>query len=288
MKILITGINGFIGRYTANAFLSCGAGVTGTDRQISCHREDIPYIQADLTESEALKPLADMGSYDCLVHLAANLEITSVSTLFTNTIGTYNALQLAVRTGCTRVLHLSSIPVVGCPQDGKPVDETTPCNPRTLYHVSKYAAEQLVMLPEFAVMQRYNLRIASPIGPGMPKTFLRIMLEAAKAGRALTLYGTGSRVQNYIDVRDIAAALVQVVQAKPPEGCYLLGGTSCSNREAARLCIAAANQKAELVFTGEPDPFECERWFVDDTKAREAFGYRPKYTLKRSLSDSLE
>lgn len=288
MKILITGINGFIGRYTANAFLSFGASVTGIDRQISCHRDDIPYIQADLTRSEEVKSCAAAKGLNCVIHLAASLEMDAVSTLSVNTLSTYHTLQLALQTGCRHFLHLSSIPVVGARQSIEPVDETTPCNPRTLYHVSKYAAEQLVMLPEFGEMRRYNLRIASPIGPGMPKTFLKIMLEAAKAGRALTLYGTGSRVQNYIDVRDIAAALVQVVQAEPPEGCYLLGGTSCSNREAARLCIAAANQKAELVFTGEPDPFECERWFVDDTKAREAFGYRPKYTLKRSLSDSLE
>lgn len=288
MNVLITGINGFIGRHTAEAFQTCGANITGTDRQVSCHRADVRYIQADLTDFKNLEPLIGMGQYDCIVHLAASLDMKSASVLHINTVGTWHILKLALRTGCRRFLHLSSVPIIGVPPADGPITESTPAMPRTLYHVSKYAAEQLVMLPEFAAIQRYNLRIASPVGPGMPETLLKVMLGAAKAGKPLTLFGTGSRVQNYIDARDVAAAIVKISQTGPQEGLYLLGGESHSNVEAARLCLSVAGKTGKIIFADKPDPSDAECWILDDTKARMEFNYLPGYSLKQSLIDILE
>lgn len=288
MNVLITGVNGFIGRYAAGAFLKSGANVTGTGLRTSCRASDFRYIPADLTNRAELERLISGGPYDCIVHLAASLDMRSSETLRVNTVGTYHILQTASQTSCRIFLHLSSVPVIGFPTNTAPVTECVPANPQTPYHVSKYAAEQLVMLPEYRGMKRYNVRVASPTGPGMPGTFLRIMLEAAMEGEPLTLYGSGERVQNYIDARDIAAALVRISQTAPDEGLYLLSGTSCSNMETARLCADITNQGSPIVFVGKPDPSDGERWYINDEKARTSFGYQPQYSLRQSIMDIWE
>lgn len=287
MKVLITGANGFIGRHVVRKIQTRGDHIIGTDLQATAYEKEIQYIQADITDYKELTPLLN-ERYDCIIHLAACVSMESTDTLRINIAGTYNILKVANQVGCQSFLHLSSVPIIGSPPNIGFVTEDTPANPRTLYHISKYTAEQLVMLPEFTAMKRYNLRIASPIGSGMPNHFLMLMLSAAKEGKQLTLYGTGSRVQNYIDVRDIAEAVSQILGKQPPEGLYLLGGHSYSNLEAARLCLSAVKSKREIVFVDTPDPADGERWLLDDKKAQIAFGYVPRYSLEESLIAILE
>ena len=285
MNVLITGVNGFIGCHIAKIFITNGFQVVGTGRQSSCCSANIPYVQAELTEYDTLKPLIEAGPYDGVIHLAAIIKSNSAEPLKVNAMATYNILQVANQAGCKFFQHLSSIPIIGMPPD-KPITEDMSVEPNTAYHISKYAAEQVVMLPEFSAIKRYNLRIASPIGCGMPMHFLRVMLESARANLPLTLFGTGSRIQNYIDVHDIGSSLIKVAERTPESGLYLLGGESYSNLEVARLCILAANG-GRIVFSEKADPADGERWLVDDSMARNAFGHNPQYSLVQSLEDML-
>ena len=283
-SVLITGINGFIGKHVAQAFLNAGFCVCGVDLHPACAIPGIRYAACDLTDAQAAEAALRELEFDCVVHIAAILAMRSSETLRINTTAAYHMLLMAKERRCRSFLHLSSIPIIGLPPEEKAITEDTPTNPRTAYHVSKYAAEQLVMLPEFEEMHRYNIRIASPVGPGMPRSFLRIMMERALAGEPLSLYGAGSRVQNYIDARDVAAALVAVAEKEPPDGLYLLSGGSYSNTEAAGICIRAAGSNSTVEFSGKPDPADHERWIVDARKAREAFGYQPRYPLLCSMA----
>ena len=285
MNVLITGVNGFIGRHAVKAFCASGFHVTGVDIQSRCHSVDIAYVQGDLTDRSCFTSLIEAGPYDCVVHLAANIETYTGSPLRVNALTAYHALQTANQVGCKYFLHLSSIPVIGAPPNF-PITEEHQVSPQTAYHISKYAAEQVVMLPEFAMMKRYNLRIASPIGPDMPMRFPRIMLENAKAGGLLEIYGTGSRVQNYIDARDIAETLIKVINANAEPGLYLLGGESHSNIDVAHISAAVANG-GRIVFSDKPDPLDQERWLINDRKARIALGHAPQYSLEQTLKDML-
>lgn len=56
MKVLVTGVNGFVGRHTVKVLRSNGIHVTGAGRQDNCHCADIPYVQGDLTDCGNLAP----------------------------------------------------------------------------------------------------------------------------------------------------------------------------------------------------------------------------------------
>lgn len=288
-SVLITGINGFIGKHAAAAFLKAGFAVCGADLSSACACPGVRYAACDLTDANSAAAALQELQFDCIVHLAAVLAMDSAETLRINTTATYQMLLLAKERACRSFFHLSSIPVIGLPPENGCITEEIPVSPRSAYHVSKYASELLVSLPEFAGMLRYNIRIPSPVGPGMPHSFLRVMMERAAAGEPLTLHGTGSRIQNYVDARDIAAALVSAAEKEPEPGLYLLSGESCSNAEAASLCVKAAHSESStVVFSGKPDPADGECWLVNSRKAREAFGYLPEYTLLRSMKDLWE
>ncbi len=283
--MLITGVNGFIGRHTALAFQKAGFKVRGVDLQPNCFDSQIEYRTCDLTDESNLQDALRDLEFDHVIHLAAVLAMDSPATLHINILAAYHILRLACAKHCLSFIHLSSIPVIGLPPMDGEIDESSPISPRTAYHVSKHTSEQLVMLPGFAGMRRYNIRIPSPIGPGMPRSFLRIMLERALMGEKLTIYGSGSRVQNYLDARDIAMALVSVVRTGPEEGLYLLGGEAISNLNIVELCSEIVGGECEIVRTGEPDPADGERWRVNTEKARIAFGFIPQYTIRRSVED---
>jgi UDP-glucose 4-epimerase len=287
-SVLITGINGFIGKHTADAFLRAGFAVSGTDLSPECAVPGIPYVSCDLTDEARVGERLRELRFSCVVHLAAVLAMNSPNTLRINTTAAYHMLRLAREMGCGCFLHLSSVPVIGMPPAEGMITESTPVRPGTAYHVSKYAAEQLVMLPEFSGMRRFNLRIPSPIGPGMPRSFLRLMMERALKGEPLMVYGAGTRVQDYLDARDIAGALADVALTQPEDGLYLLGGETISNLDAVRLCAEIAGGKSGIVMSGQPDPADGERWLVDTSRARAAFGFSPRYGLRRSLEDLAE
>ena len=162
MKILITGINGFVGQHVAAWFLAQGEQVTGVGTREICSLPNVAYVQADLCQESAVERLVQAGPFDVVLHFAASLEMNDPDTLRINTRSTRHVLQAAKQAGCGLFVHLSSIPIVGAPPES-PVAEETPPAPQTVYHRSKYAAEQLVMESEYKEMLRYNVRIASPV-----------------------------------------------------------------------------------------------------------------------------
>ena len=137
-KILITGINGFVGNEVAN--LLCNQyDVWGIGRQsYSKNPLHTSYEQVDLTDEKSMLDYASRHRFDHIVHCAASLSFNDTKTLFdANIAGVYNLLKVADMTGVKSIVYISSLPVIGVPLV-LPITESHPVNPRTNYHLSKY------------------------------------------------------------------------------------------------------------------------------------------------------
>jgi nucleoside-diphosphate-sugar epimerase len=288
-SILITGVNGFVGSAIAETLRATGAyTVTGTDIQ----EEPDPrrasggtYFPADITDRSSMDALAgSVGKCDVVLHAAA--RINSVPDLLdVNVIGTNHVAQMALDLGVKRFIYLSSIQVIGRPP-ARAITESEPALPLTVYHASKYFGERLLALPEFERMQPVIFRIPSPIGAGMSeRTILRTFLSRCRRNEPLAIYGAGSRVQNYLDVRDIAHAVHLANGAPASPGLYHISGTSVSNIELAKLCVEVTGSGSEITFADRPDPEEHDRWILSGEKALRGFGFEPRISLAQSLLD---
>lgn len=174
-----------------------------------------------------------------------------------------------------RIVFSSSVSVYGTPAQ-LPIGLSSPfCNP-DLYGLSKLAGEAIVRNHK-----RYAIiRFSSIIGRGMRAlTMIPKMIEASHTG-TITVQGEGSRLQNYIDVRDAAEMCLQA--AKMDENIIVLGvgERSYTNLEVANY-IKSLTQ-ANIEFTGKDS---SPSFVYDSEESYRILDFRPGYSLEQSLND---
>lgn len=292
MRVLVTGINGFLGRYTAEKLVDEGHKVIGLGSAEHCVVPVDRYIKMRLGQcgSRISVLCSEIGEADAVVHLAANLSMTfdDEHIIQDNVQGMHDILRLARLLNSRKFIYMSSMLVYSSPRY-EPIDENHPLEPPTLYHCTKLFGEHLlqVFLQSQAACQGTVFRLASPVGIGMRRNFLPIVLQRARCGEEIVLFGQGGRVQNYIDVRDVAEAIA-VSLSVGKGGVFNLGGSkSYSNLQVAELCCDFCGNRSQIKFKGT-DPHEHERWVLDLRHLHNEFDFLPRYSLEDTIQWMLE
>lgn len=288
MRILVTGATGLVGCAIAERLHLAGHQVISLARLRSAAlARDMRQIAAEIASSELLDTIQrQVEPCEVIVHAAADRNpcISAPWTSRTNCEGTHRILELASRWKSKILIHTSGVAVIGQPAR-TPVTEKHPCLPANPYLAGKLYSEHLTNMVQGWGGRGISLRITAPIGPRMPSGRIvpQFLLSAAK-GIPLRVNGTGSRRQDYVDVRDIASAVLLCLD-REASGTFNIGsGKSISNIDLARLCIEMSRSSSSLEFTGVPDPDDQVNWDVSIDKARQELGYVPQTPLEQSLS----
>lgn len=286
-KIIVTGASGFIGQYVVDCLLEMGIQVIAVSRRkkVSLKDKCIPIIADIRKEQEVAEIFKQNKCCDGLIHLASDIDMVgSQKTIETNCLGTYYLAKYAVQHKLKFFINISSIPVIGKPIH-IPIDEKHPVHPRTLYHITKLAGEQIVDNVCSKYMNTLNFRISSPIGRKMNrKNYLSVLLDKCNSGEEIEVYGQGLRKQNYIDVRDIVQAIVCGISVQK-SGLYLIAGNhSIANRELAMLCKKITGSNSKLIFGGREDPEEADQWEIANEKAKTILGFNPRFSICDSIA----
>ncbi|HOV61929.1 MAG TPA: NAD(P)-dependent oxidoreductase [Candidatus Hydrogenedentes bacterium] len=290
MKILVTGASGHIGGAVAR--LSRGEGhvvrtLVRDPGRAPAGSEAIPIDLAQATP-DALARAVD--GCDAVVHAAAWMgdEGHAETALAVNITGTLRLLEAAAGRAQTFVL-VSGLNFLRAPLTGT-ISETYPVSvPSDLYALGKLAAEGLAAWfvrtsSDFRVVV---LRPSSPVGPGLRRRrIFSLFCDAAVAGAPLRIHGSGSRVQDYVDARDIARAVLAALEHPGATGVFHVGsGVAVSNLELARRCVAVLDSPSEIRFSGLPDPEEGPEWVLDIRRAARELGWKPMIPLEDSIRD---
>jgi len=228
---------------------------------------------------------AALPSCNCIVHAGASpdRDVAAPSISLTNCLGTQQMVALALRWGGAAIVNISSIGVIGIPRV-LPVTENHPAEPRTSYHASKLFGEHVMNVASRQGIPTVSLRVTAPVGPAMPlNRILPVFIRRALSGEPLEIAGQGTRRQDYVDVRDVAAAVAACVARPQVRGILNAGsGRSVSNLDLARLCVKLCCSYSEIRFSGTADPEESLAWDVSIERARETIDYHPSHTLEDS------
>src|ERR1700675_1057912 len=156
MRVLITGITGFVGSYMAEHALSQGAEVFGASRGQSTAENiehllgRITLIQSDLRDDASVRSLVARSSPDYVVHLAAQSVVGAswqapAETLANNILSQVNLLE-AIRPLAVppRFLCVGSSEEYGMVYENElPIKETNPLRPLSPYAVSKVGQDMM-------------------------------------------------------------------------------------------------------------------------------------------------
>jgi UDP-glucose 4-epimerase len=287
VRVLVTGSSGHVGGAIAAHLLERGHEVIGLSRRLTKSSRLLSHaIAADLGAPGLAEQLGSRQQRcDAIVHAAASLDRNpyAPSISLANGVGTQQMLALGARWEVSSFVYVSGVAVIGSP-DELPVTEEHTAAPPTAYHASKLFGEHLCDVVRATGTPTVSLRLTAPVGPGMADgTILPVFVSRALSGEPLELAGRGTRGQDYVDVRDVAAAVEASLERGPTGVLNIASGRCVTNVELARRCIDALESSSEVRLTGASDAEEGVRWEVSIERAGAAIDYRPR----RSLEDTI-
>lgn len=169
MRVLLTGAAGYIGGLIIEKLADRYDWLLTDNRPIE-NTHGLPFIQADITDIDQLRPLCK--DVDTILHLAAQPGgATWQDLLPVNIVGVYNVFQAAHETGCRRVIFTSSLHAVDSYPRDIQIHTNMPVSPLTLYGATKVWGEAVAAL---YAHQQHLSAICLRLGWVMPRTARRL------------------------------------------------------------------------------------------------------------------
>lgn len=227
MRVLVTGISGFIGCHLAIELKAAGFTVHGlaTDKGL-CDPDVEEVFETDVLDEAGLAKVVDRCAPDAVVHLAGLSHVGEswqrpADYYRVNFLGTRNVLRAAAG---ARVIVASSAEAYGLvPEGEQPIGEDRPLDPRSPYGLTKACAEALALDCGAIVMRAFNV-----IGTGQSRKFAMPSFAAqlAAIGRGerepVLRVGDLSPRRDFLHVADAAAAYRVLIERGEPGGVYNL------------------------------------------------------------------
>lgn len=292
-KVLITGANGFLGRYVAMEFLSSGfvvAGVDAAQRQNGDLPEGIDYRSMLLPHPALVDFLSGFGP-DVCIHCAGSASVAASfddpDADFAASVVVTRAILSSLRKTAPRCrsVFLSSAAVYGEPSK-LPVSEDDLSKPLSPYGYHKRICE--LLFEKSAILDGLptaSLRIFSAYGPGLRRQVLWEMASQLAEGKPLRLKGTGDETRDFIHAADVARAVRLVAEKAPAKGevYNVASGCETSIHQAAKMLCSFFPGAEPPHFAGQPIKGDPQRWRADCSRLQ-ALGFGPTLPLKDGLA----
>jgi nucleoside-diphosphate-sugar epimerase len=303
MKVLVTGVSGFIGSHLAERLLKDGHRVTGLDSFLDYYprrvkennlrglsgKKGFEFIEADLLDLELGKML---DGIETVFHQAAIAGVRASwggrfsEYVRNNILGTQLLLEACKDKDLKKFVYASSSSVYGDAVE-LPIKETTPVKPVSPYGVSKLAGEQLAYLYFNGYgLPVVSLRYFTVYGPRQrPDMAFHKFLKAVILGEEIEVHGTGEQTRDFTFIGDAIEANMQAFSKGVDGEAYNIGGGSKIKLiECIKLIEDISGKKAKLRF-GESQRGDAMHTYADVGKARRDFQYSPRVGISEGLAE---
>ena len=310
MKVLITGITGFVGSYLAEHLLAQGDEVYGTVRwrsrldNINHIKNKVKLIETDIRDSYSIEKAIRAVEPDVIFHLAAQSFVhTSFhapqETLSTNIIGTINLLE-AVRMSKTDPV----VQIAGSSEeyglvlpDETPIKETNQLRPLSPYGVSKVAEDMLA----YQYHRSYGIktvitRAFNHEGPRRgdvfsTSNFAKQIAEIESGLKEPVIFvGNLESSRDFTDVRDVVRAYTLAVEKCDYGEAYnICSGHAWKISEMLNLLLFMSSKKIEIKEDmTRMRPSDVQLLLGDFSKFHKKTGWKPEISFEKTLKDLLD
>lgn len=289
MRVLITGVSGFLGKQLAPRLVADGHEVFGIRLDRGEAIQGVDERRVDILDARALDATFAQFAPETVVHLAGLSHVGKSwdeMPLYyaVNVLGVENVLASA---GNARVIFASSSEVYGLvPGDEQPIPESRRPAPRNPYALTKAVGERLVLAAGGVVVRTFNL-----VGPGQESvfalpSFAAQLAASGGAGPVTIKVGNLEARRDFVHVADGAEAYKVLLERGESGEVYNLGsGTAVSMREALDRLIAQSGLEASIeVDSQRLRPVDIPLLSAESRKLR-SLGWRPERGLDRALAE---
>ncbi|MCK7556855.1 NAD-dependent epimerase/dehydratase family protein [Chitinophaga sedimenti] len=262
-----------------------------------------PYVSLDVMNKEMLHVLVIRHNITQVYLLAAILSATGeknpLLAWHINMASLLNVLDIAKEEGLDKIYWPSSIAVFGPNSPKQDTEQHTIIEPTTIYGISKFAGERWCEYYN----HRYGIDVRSLRYPGLisyksapgggtTDYAVEIYHEALEEGK----YECFLREDTYLPMMympDAIRATIELMEADSAKikirSAYNLSGMSFSPRE---ISEEIKKHIPSFTISYEPDYRQqiADGWpqSIDDTAAREQWGWKPEYDLEKMTTDMLK
>lgn len=267
MKILVTGANGYLGRGVVKALNRDGVKVVATDFKIDQRISDVKYFEGNIFELD--NPYDYFGKPDALLHLAWRDGFVHNSVHHLDDLPKhYEFIKKMVCSEITKICILGSMHEVGFYEGS--IDENTPCNPQSLYGISKNALRNAAKLiaDEKAVIFQWirGFYIVGNTEAGC-SIFSKIV-QAAHKGEKQFPFTKGVNQYDFIDYDVFCNQVAAVVEQNDVNGIInCCSGTPMRLSERVEAFIKENNFDISLQYGAFPDrPYDSKAIWGNNKK----------------------
>jgi len=314
MKVLVTGIDGFVGSHLAEALLeSTGVRVSGIVHpdSVSPHIDHllgkISLHRLDIADLRAVREAVRSSAPDAIYHLAGQAFVPlsleePYGTFRTNITGTLNVLESVrglsseLHRPC-RVLVVSSGEVYGSvARSALPVHEEEPLRPANPYAASKASADLIAQ--QYRTAFNVPVVVARPfnhLGPRQSELFVGSAFAKQIAEIGLRkrepelLVGNLEPRRDFTDVRDVVRAYIRILDGERQYGVYnVCSGRSVRIGDLLEMFRAAGGVSVRIVSEqSRKRAGEVGEIVGDCSRLTAETGWRPEVALEDTVRDLL-
>lgn len=308
-KVLVTGADGFIGSHLTESLVKAGYSVRafvmynsfnswGWLEQIPEEiKNSIEIFAGDVRDPHGVDEA--VRGCEAVLHLASLIAIpysyhSPDTYVDTNIKGTLNILQASRKSGVKRIIHTSTSEVYGTARF-VPITEEHPLQGQSPYSASKIGADQLAY--SFYSSFELPVVIARPFNTYGPRQSARaviptVITQIANGAEQLKL-GATTPTRDFSFVQDTVDAFVATLRSDVGLGEVINFGSNfeISIADVVRLIAEKMNATIDVISDSErirPVNSEVERLWADNSKARDLFGWSPRYAGRDGLARGVQ
>lgn len=297
MKILITGVAGFLGSHLADHLLAQGHRVVGIDNLEGGYLHNIPdgieFTRGDCLDLVILNQV--MKGCDIVYHAACTayegLSVFSPSYVTCNTFqNTISTISAAIQNRVKRFVYCSSMARYG-KQDKTPFEEEMVCHPQDPYGVAKLSGEKILELlskinqMEYVILIPHNI-----IGPRQCyedpyRNVASIMINRILQDKPPIIYGDGQQKRCFSFVTDVISCFEAALLSPDINGEIINVGPDEESITINHLCETICHLlrvKFNPIYVSAR-PLEVKEATCSANKARRLLNYKTQTSLEEGL-----
>jgi UDP-glucuronate 4-epimerase len=311
MKILITGIAGFIGFHLAKELIARDnsvigidnfndyydpqlkfdrlslLGITKNDIDVVTENAKLTVLKGDIVDRDLWSQL-EKYKIDLIIHLAAQAGVrysieNPMAYIQSNIVGFQNVIDFSVKMGHTKLLYASSSSVYGS-NSKQPFEEIDACNqPESLYAATKRSNELIAYsYSKTKGLNSIGLRFFTVYGPwGRPDMAPMLFAKAAVRNERISVYNNGKQKRDFTFIDDIIAGIIGCINfnVRGSEVLNIGRGMSTNLMDFISEIESNFNVKLEKDFT-PPQTGDVVETFANTAKLESMISYKPSTDLK--------